>query len=624
MNRPPARYACAAALLATACAPAAAQTITTTGIAGVPVGGAFALGALALLLAALAARALPRGARTALLLAAVALAGAQWGGQPLLAQVLARFTQPGGETLPIPVTPVANGFEPAYFENASGRGLHIAAIAPPGFAACFPGGVAPVLPPPASGGPADCAAGQPLAAGATCQVNVDAICKALAAQAVASISVAPATLNFTAGGSASVTVANAVSSPVAAQNVAAHIPGGSAITVQGTTCGAALAPGAACTITFTAVAPAGPAAVTISGSNTNTATVSVQVMPVPVAVISMVTPSTLIFPVSSSVSVGVTNDAASPVAAQNVAAVIPSGSGLSVQSTTCGEMLAIGASCTFTLTAMAPEGPTVVAFSGDNSNTVTASLTVVPLPAIAITGPVQQDRVIAVGGASLALVVTNNGTATATDITVVNKAAAPDVAVNDSNCTSVAPGASCTLLLTSSTPYAPATLTIGGSNTANSPSTLVAFSHLGGLVFEAGGGVGKVVSTTDPSPGSWIGSLADIPDAADVRDGVANTDVIVADAACTGNTARCAAQQCRNISPDWYLPAPNELVAALGALCSNSDTPCDFGNFQNSHYWTSQQLGIVEARAIQAPSAGLGDAAKIESRPYRCVRAFTN
>ncbi|GAD21023.1 midcut-by-XrtH protein [Acidovorax sp. MR-S7] len=525
MNRPPVRYACAAALLATACAPAAAQTITTTGIAGVPVGGAFVLGALALLLAALAARALPRGARMALLLAAVALAGAQWGGQPLLAQVLARFTQPGGETLLIPVTPVANGFEPAYFENASGRGLHIAAIAPPGFTACFPGGVAPVLPPPASGGPADCAAGQPLAAGATCQVNVDAICKALAAQAVASISVAPATLNFTAGGSASVTVANAVSSPVAAQNVAAHIPGGSAITVQGTT---------------------------------------------------------------------------------------------------CGGMLAIGASCTFTLTAMAPEGPTVVAFSGDNSNTVTASLTVVPLPAIAITGPVQQDRVIAVGGASLALAVTNNGTATATDITVVNKAAAPDVAVNDSNCTSVAPGASCTLLLTSSTPYAPATLTIGGSNTANSPSTLVAFSHLGGLVFEAGGGVGKVVSTTDPSPGSWIGSLADIPDAADVRDGVANTDVIVADAACTGNTARCAAQQCRNISPDWYLPAPNELVAALGALCSNSDTPCDFGNFQNSHYWTSQQLGIVEARAIQAPSAGLGDAAKIESRPYRCVRAFTN
>ena len=84
MNRPPARHACAAALLATACAPAAAQTITTTGIAGVPVGGAFALGALALLLAALAARALPRGARTALLLAAVALAGAQWGGQPLV------------------------------------------------------------------------------------------------------------------------------------------------------------------------------------------------------------------------------------------------------------------------------------------------------------------------------------------------------------------------------------------------------------------------------------------------------------------------------------------------------------------------------------------------------------
>ena len=623
MNRPPARYACAAALLATACAPAAAQTITTTGIAGVPVGGAFVLGALALLLAVLAARALPRDARMALLLAGMALAGAQWGGQPLLAQVLARFTQPGGETLPIPVTPVANGFEPAYFENASGRGLHIAAIAPPGFTACFPGGVAPVLPPPASGGPADCAAGQPLAAGATCQVNVDAICKALAAQAVASISVAPAAMGFIAGGSASVTVANAASSPVVAQNVAAHIPGGSAITVQGTTCGAALAPGAACTITFTAAAPAGPAAVTISGSNTDTATVSVQVMPAPVAIIS-VAPTALTFAMNGSANVTVTNAAGSPVAAQNVAAVIPSGSGLSVQSTTCGGVLAIGASCTFTLTAMAPEGPTAVAISGDNSNTVTASLTVVPLPAIAITGPVQPSRVIAVSGTPLVLEVTNNGTATATDITVVDKTAVPDVAVDASNCTSVAPGASCTLLLTSSTPYAPATLTISGSNTANSPSTLVAFSHLGGLVFEASGGVGKVVSTTDPSPSSWIGSLADIPGAASTSDGVANTDAIVTDASCTGNTARCAAQQCRNISPDWYLPAPNELVAALGALCSNSDTPCNFGDFQSLWYWTSQEFSIDKARVILPPSSMAGTAPKISYSRYRCVRTFTN
>ncbi|WP_312304143.1 midcut-by-XrtH protein [Pulveribacter sp.] len=527
MNRPPARYACAAALLATTCAPAAAQTITTTGIAGVPMGGAFALGALALLLTVLAARSLPRGARMALLLAAVALAGSQWGGQPLLAQVLARFTQPGGETLPIPVTPVANGFEPAHFENASGRDLHVAAIAPPGFAACFPGGVAPVLPPPVSGGPADCAAGQPLAAGATCQVNVDAICKALAAQAVANI--------------------------------------------------------------------------------------------------SMVTPSTLNFSVNDSASVVVTNAAGSPVAAQNVAAQIPGGSNLVVATTTCGATLAPGASCTFTFTAATPGGPTAVMISGDNSNTVAVSLTVAPAPTIAITGPVQPSRVIAVGDSTpLALEVTNNGAVTATGITVSDKSAAPDVVVDASGCASVAPGTSCTLLLTSSTPYAPATVTIAGSNTANSPGTLVAFSHLGGLVFEAGGGGGKVVGTTDPLPGSWIGAFADIPGADSASDGAANTSAIVANASCTGNPARCAAQQCRATGADWYLPASDELVAAVAALCSNSATPCDFGNFQNSYYWTSQQLGIADARTIQAPSGGLGDAAKIESRRYRCVRAFTN
>ncbi|HHS8488476.1 TPA: hypothetical protein ACTUYI_003207, partial [Legionella anisa] len=43
------------------------------------------------------------------------------------------------------------------------------------------------------------------------------------------------------------------------------------------------------------------------------------------------------------------------------------------------------------------------------------------------------------------------------------------------------------------TPYAPCTITVSGSNTANSPQTLIAFSHLGGLVFEESGGSGKVV-----------------------------------------------------------------------------------------------------------------------------------
>src|SRR5690606_33973386 len=122
----------------------------------------------------------------------------------------------------------------------------------------------------------------------------------------------------------------------------------------------------------------------------------------------------------------------------------------------------------------------------------------------------------------------------ATGITVTNKAAAPNVVVDDSDCVTVAPGASCTLELTSPTPYAPATITIGGSNTANAPTTLVVFSHLGGLVFAESGGSGNVViDVAQEFTSAFVaGPATHVPSASSLDDGVSNTDAIVAEAAC--------------------------------------------------------------------------------------------
>ncbi|HFE6145813.1 TPA: DUF1566 domain-containing protein [Legionella pneumophila] len=441
----------------------------------------------------------------------------------------------------------------------------------------------------------------------------------------ATITVNPSSLNFVAGNNGLVTVTNSMGSPEPAENVAATIPGGSNISVQSTTCGASLAIGASCTITFTAPAAEGPTNVGISGSNTNTATVAVTVTPVPMATIS-VNPTTLLFAENSTGDVTVTNNAGSPVAAENVVATIPGGSNISVQSTTCGASLAIGASCTITFASGTQEGPTTIPIAGDNTNTVNVDVTVTSQPQISITNPVQQSRVVAVSGTALSLEVTNDaGSAVnANAITVSNKAACPNLSVDDSNCTSVAPGASCTLELTSNSPYAPCTITVSGSNTANSPTTLIAFSYLEGLVFQESAGSGKVVIDVAQGFNSqWTGAFSNIAGATSLDDGVGNTNAIVLDAACTGSPGNCAAQRCRNLSGDWYLPARNELSAVHGALCSNLAIPCNFGGFSSAFYWSSSQIVNYNAWFVYFPSGFDNNGDKNFGHPVRCVRAFT-
>ncbi len=59
-------------------------------------------------------------------------------------------------------------------------------------------------------------------------------------------------------------------------------------------------------------------------------------------------------------TVTVTNNASSSASANNVTATIPGGSGINIQSTTCGSSLAIGANCTITLASSTLEGPTII------------------------------------------------------------------------------------------------------------------------------------------------------------------------------------------------------------------------------------------------------------------------
>ena len=515
---------------------AAAQSITSTpsDAIAVPVSGMWVVAAASMALMAVAAYAL-RGKHKrhglTLLLVLFMAGSALWNSPALWAQILAQFTQPTGQTLPIPVTPVVvsgalQGFEPADFLNAAGTKLRIAVIDPPDFNDCFPDFPTSLPPPTGAGGPPACAVGYVLAKGTSCRVDVDAICKALATQATSTISVSPTSLTFTQNGTANVTVTTSAVSPQPAHNVAANIPGGS---------------------------------------------------------------------------------------------------NLSVQSSTCPASLAAGASCTITFSSSAVEGPTIVTVAGSNTATTTLAVTVVANPTISITAPVQASRVIGVGSTTaLALTVTNDmgSTVNATNITVIDKAAAPNVVVDDSDCASVAPGASCTLRLTSDTPYAPATLSVGGTNTANTPTTLVAFAHLGGLVFEASGGTGKVViDAAQQFTSTWTASFSDIAGATSTGNGAANTGAIIADSACFSSPANCAAQRCQNIGADWYLPAVNELASIQGALCSNSALPCNFGGFSSNFYSTSTQTSALGIRVLSM-LLGVAATGKGNSLLGRCVRTF--
>lgn len=345
-----------------------------------------------------------------------------------------------------------------------------------------------------------------------------------------------------------------------------------------------------------------------------------------VGVTISVNPFILLIAEHSTGIVTVTNDANSSAAANNVTATIPNGSGMTIQSTTCGSSLAIGASCAITFASSTVEGPITIPVKGDNTNTANVYAAVTDQPLISITGPAQQSRIVPTDGVStLNLEITNdpNSLFNAT-ITVTDKSSCPNLSVNASNCTNVVPGSSCQLALSTTTPYAPCTITIGG-NTANSPTTLIAFSHLGGLVFQQSGAHGKVVIDAGAEfTSEWtFPSKAEVPGANSDEDGVGNTNAIVVNAACTNGTSNCAAYRCRAISPDWYLPAKNELQAVVFALCPGSSYPCAFGSFSSTFYWSSTQwFAATNAYSVDVPDGNFGPTDKYSSHPVRCIRDF--
>ena len=135
----------------------------------------------------------------------------------------------------------------------------------------------------------------------------------------------------------------------------------------------------------------------------------------------------------------------------------------------------------------------------------------------------------------------------------------------------------------------------------------------GGLVFYItdGGAHGLEVTKTNLSTSSaWIcGESTQTTEngntGTDIGTGPANTDAIIAQAEAAGNTdsssyAAGVAKSCSEGGyADWYLPSFDALEAVWDKLVDDgTGDNSGVGNFDNTLYWSSSEIGAQEAMCI--------------------------
>lgn len=541
------------------------------------------------------------------LLLLAALAGLAGQGSGLMAQVVSAFTNPAGETLPITISPITaggfKGFQPADFSNNSGATLRIAAIASPDLAQCFANNPANTLLPPGPSTPSPhpaCAVGGMLANGATCRVDVEAICRGLYVSGATLSAIAPGAGAATGGvlvtltgtgltGASSVTFdgipatsVNVVNATTITAVTPAHAPGVVNVVVFTPVGTAQLANG------YTYLTPAtltgsSPSSGTESGGTTVTLTgtgltgaVSVSFGGVPATsfVVNSATSITAVTP-------------AHAVGAVNVVVNTPAG------------IASLPNGYTY-LTAVVPSTVTSI-----NPSSGTAS-----------------------GGAGVTL--TGTALTGATSVTFGGVPATAVNVVNATTITAVTPAhAVGTVHVVVTTPAGTAQLSNGYTYLA----TTVGQSTGGGVIAALDGGANNLIAATaDNSQGiEWGGAGTALLTAQSDTDGISNTAVIesalgsgdYAARLCStyevdsqGNTPCQAGNTCY---ADWFLPARNQLAAMYPNKVA-------VGGFANTRYWSSTEASAVPTLGAWAIDFSDGTPfiiVKSQAVRTRCVRAFT-
>lgn len=204
----------------------------------------------------------------------------------------------------------------------------------------------------------------------------------------------------------------------------------------------------------------------------------------------------------------------------------------------------------------------------------------------------------------LTLTVTSSqfSTESAKGVTVVSKSECPDISVVDDACSSLNPGQTCTIQLTSNTAYGPCSIKVGGTNTVNNPSARIAFEIDGGLVYRCDSKLCVALDHSNQLSSVWTTQNSNIKGAVDDNNGSKNTANIIVDKSCTHNLQACAAYKC-DIYQDgtWYLPAINELENVYHSFCNTNDQSCAYGGWKGAH-WSSTQSSSSHAHSLYFPA----------------------
>nr|WP_180317757.1 hypothetical protein [Delftia acidovorans] len=176
-----------------------------------------------------------------------------------------------------------------------------------------------------------------------------------------------------------------------------------------------------------------PDPIGFGGSNAPAATAQVTVTAPVAPTAPTVPPAPVLFGAYGAGSVTITNNGTAP--AFNLRAIIPVGSGITVASSTCPASLPVGASCTITLTAAGPEGPTNIGVGGSNTPATTVPVTVTtpvtPTTLNIPTAPVS----FGTGGAG-SVTINNSGSAPAFNVQATIPAGS-GITVSNSTCAAI-------------------------------------------------------------------------------------------------------------------------------------------------------------------------------------------
>lgn len=406
----------------------------------------------------------------------------------------------------------------------------------------------------------------------------------------ATISVSPSALTMTTNSSATLTITNTSQFSFPALGVTAtSFPNYLTIPPGGNTCPASLAPGASCTITFNSNSTTSQlgASIFINGTNTNTVLVPVSVS----EVILTLSPTTLNLLVNGSGTTTVTNTSGTATALN----IEPNPSTLydsAISTAPCNSIpfdLAPGQFCELGFFSAATPGTEDVVISGSNTNAPVLQINTTALPVLSVSPTIATITADQITLTQFTITnVSAPGSLHATNVRIRTPGSWLTVQqIIDVNCNDLAPGQSCQIDLSSTTPYVgQGGIVVSGDNTSpTSPTVAIAFLYNGGLVFDTNGGI-SVANLADQSTNAAWQVLAANTTATSSTDGASNTQAMLSQSPLFPSPAATA---CQNLGPGWFLPASAQLTA-IQQLAN-----LGFGNFSYALYWSSTQADAQTA-----------------------------